>query len=74
MKRFNTGDIVYYKHKDMKCVVKEYTSNSLFERTYLIISYDAINGRYPRFKVKSGNIEPYYEYIRNKKIDVVLND
>jgi len=74
MKKFETGDIVYYKYKDMKCIVKTYISNSVFEITYTIVSYDVIDGRYPRFKVKSGNIEPYYEYIRNKKISEILND
>ena len=74
MKRFEIGDVVYYKYKDLKCIVREYTSNSVFERTYVIVSYDVVDGRYPRFNVKSGNIEPYKEFIRDKKIKEILSE
>lgn len=74
MKRFDVGDIVYYKYKNLKCIVKYYTSNSLFERTYTIMPYDKQIGRMTNFKVKSGNIETYTEYIRNKKLDILIND
>lgn len=72
MRKFEAGDIVYYNKKKLKCIIKECYSNSVFEKTYVIVSLD--NSNYPGFKVKGDSIQIYKEYIRNKKIEEILND
>ena len=75
MKTFKNGDIVFYHKENLVCLIKEISSNSLFERKYSLVSYDPVDGRYPRFICKNKHkLEHIKEYRRRTKIDILLNE